>query len=522
MPIERRSGYRAMRHLLDYLNFERVRPQPLAPPKPSGFPVVKVLWFAVGLVACWWAFQLQAIPPRPRAMLAIALPMSLWWITEALPISITALLPLVLLPLFGLASPREAAAPYADPNVFLFIGGFILASCLQKWNLHRRLALLILLRLGDSPRRILLACMGVTAFLSMWASNTATVLMMYPIALALVDSGSSESADQRRSFTTALLLGIAYAASMGGMGTLIGTPPNIVFAAMVRRLDVGIREVPFLNWMGVALPLTAVMLVVIYFLLTRVLFRFDAKVFQTDPQHLHDELAALGPLSRGEAYIAIAFTATALLWITRKGLDFGAFRVPGWASLFAHGNLIHDGTVAIAVSMLLFIVPVNRSEGIFLMDRDWYRGIPWDIVMLFGGGFALAQGFQTSGLSEFLGGQLGFLAALPVLPMMIVICAFMTLTTNMTSNTATTTVMLPILAATGQAMGASPLLLMLPATFAASAAFMLPVGTPPNAIIFGSGRITIREMVRAGAVITVVSIPVTAVVAWWLGPLMLH
>jgi sodium-dependent dicarboxylate transporter 2/3/5 len=520
MAVERRGTYGALRHVLDYLNFERVRPLP-QPTKASGFPAVKVLWFLLGVAGCLWAATLTGIPEKPRAMLAIALPMSVWWITEALPISITALLPLVALPVLGLATPREAAAPYADPNVFLFIGGFILASCLQKWGLHKRLALLILLRFGGSARSILLVCMGVTAFLSMWASNTATVLMMYPIALALVDSGSSEDEAARHNFTTSLLLGIAYAASMGGTATLIGTPPNIVFAAVVRRLDIGVREVPFLHWMGVGLPLALVMLAVTYLLLTRVLYRFDANLFRTDTARLRSDLAALGPLSRAEAYIAIAFTATALLWITRKDIDLGLLAVPGWSRLFAHGALIHDGMVAIAVSILLFIIPVDRRQGIFLMDREWFRGIPWDIVMLFGGGFALAQGFQSSGLSEFLGEQLDFLGAMPVLPMMVVIALFITIITNLTSNTATTTVMLPILAATALATQTPPLLLMLPATFAASAAFMLPVGTPPNAIIFGSGRITIPEMMRAGFLLTLLSAPIIAVMCWWLGPLML-
>jgi sodium-dependent dicarboxylate transporter 2/3/5 len=308
---------------------------------------------------------------------------------------------------------------------------------------------------------------------------------------------------------------------MGGMGTLIGTPPNIVFAAVVRRMDIGVKDVPFLNWMGVGVPLAAIMLVVIYLVLSRVLYRFDDKVFQTDTQHLRDELMALGPMSRGEVYIAIAFTGTALLWITRQDIELGAFTLPGWSHLLPFGANIHDGTVAIAVSILLFILPVDRKKGIFLMDREWFHSIPWDIVMLFGGGFALAQGFQNSGLSTFLGEQLQFLGDLPVLPMMILITLFMTLITNLTSNTATTTVMLPILASTALATQSPPMLLMLPATFAASAAFMLPVGTPPNAIIFGSGRITIPQMMRAGFLITLISAPIIALVSWWLGPIML-
>jgi len=518
---EQRRTHPTYRKILHYLNFERVEPTEVPPPKRTGFPEIKLLYILVGLAGSYWATTLTIMPEPARLMLAIALPMGVWWITEALPISITALLPLVLLPVFGIAKPREAAAPYADPNVFLFIGGFILAACMQKWGLHKRMALLILLKLGSSPKRVLLACMGVTAFLSMWASNTATVLMMFPIALALVDSGTSESEEARKNFTVCLLLGIAYAGSMGGIATLIGTPPNIVFASVARRLDVGIPEVSFLKWMGVGVPLSLIMLVLIYQLLTRLLFRFDAKVFKTDVEQLRQDLTELGPMSAGEKYIAGLFSLTALLWITRKNIVLGTVVIPGWSNLFPAGSYFHDGTVAIAMATLLFIVPVDRKKGIFMMDRDWYKAVPWDIVLLFGGGFALAQGFSKSGLSTFLGEQLTFLSGLPVLVMMLGICLFMTFVTELTSNTATTTVMLPILAATAMATGQQPLLLMLPATFAASAAFMLPVATPPNAIVFGSGRITIPQMVRAGILINIISAPIIAVVTWWLGPIML-
>ena len=518
---DRRPARRALRSLLNYLDFERIEPATAEAPKSTGLPGIKLVWVALGLLASFWASTLTGMPEQARMMLAIALPMGIWWITEALPISITALLPLVLLPVFGIVKPRAAAAPYADPNVFLFIGGFILAACMQKWGLHRRMALLILLRLGSSPKRILLACMGVTAFLSMWASNTATVLMMFPIALALVDSGTSESEAARKNFTVCLLLGIAYAGSMGGIATLIGTPPNIVFASVSRRLEVGIPEVSFLNWMGVGIPLSLIMLVLIYQILTRILYRFDAKVFKTDVDKLRKDLAELGPMSPGEKYIAGLFSFTALLWITRKNIVLGSVTIPGWSNLLPYGGYIHDGTVAIAMAMILFVVPVDLKRGVFMMDRDWYKSIPWDIVLLFGGGFALAQGFTKSGLSTILGEQLSFLGGLPVLVMMIGICLFMTFVTELTSNTSTTTVMLPILAATATATGQNPLLLMLPATFAASAAFMLPVATPPNAIVFGSGRITIPQMVRAGILINIISAPIIALVTWWLGPIML-
>ena len=518
----RQNPSRIIRAILEYLNFERPEPPPELPPRPTGFLSIKLVWFLLGLVLAAWMLRsegLGSMPPQARAMLAVAAPMALWWITEAMPISITALVPLVALPWLGISSARETAAPYADPNVFLFIGGFVLASCVQRWGLHKRLALWILLSLGSSPRRLVLGCMGVTALLSMWASNTATVLMMFPIALALVDRGGSDSEEAKHAFTLCLLLGIAYGGSLGGVATLIGTPPNIVFASLVRRLDVGLGEVTFLTWMYVGVPVSLAMLALIYLLLTRVLFRFEESAFVTDTAQLEKDLADLGPISRGETYIAILFSITALLWITRGDIELGSFVIPGWSNLFAHGRAIHDGTVAILMAILLFVVPVDRRAGVFLMDRDWYKAVPWDIVMLFGGGFALAQGFGSSGLSAYLGEQLGFLANLPTLGMMIAVALFMTFITELTSNTATTTVMLPILAATATATGTSAELLMLPATFAASAAFMLPVATPPNAIIFASGRISIPEMARAGFLLNIISAPVIALLCWLLGPL---
>jgi len=522
VQTERRRN-RLLRNLFEYLNFERPE-APELKPVTTGYVKFKVGWALAGLAVC--ALTLTAGPypglaaPAQR-MLAVALLMAVWWLTEAVPISVTALLPLVAFPLLGLADAKATAAPYADPNVFLFIGGFILASCMQKWDLHKRLALHILLAVGSSPHRILMGCMAVTAFLSMWASNTATVLMMFPIASALIDRGDSPDERSRRNFTISLLLGLAYAGSMGGTATLIGTPPNIVFASMVRRLDVGIGEVSFVRWMGLGVPIMLAGLVLIYLLLSRVVYPFDARAFTTDVEHLRREKEALGPMGLGEKYIAVAFSLTALLWITRKDLALGAFVIPGWSGLLPFGHLIHDGTVAIAVSAVLFLLPVDRARGVFLMDRDWYKPIPWDIVLLFGGGFALAQGFISSGLSSYLGARLEFVGGLPTLLVMLLICLFMTFLTEFTSNTATTTVMLPILAATAAATGAQPPLFMLPATFAASAAFMLPVATPPNAIVFASGRIRIGHMARAGLLLNLLTAPVIAVLCWWLGPLVL-
>lgn len=482
---------------------------------------LKWIWFGAGLLFAGLVMKgawFDAMPPQARAMASIAVLMAIWWITEAIPIAITSLVPLVALPVLGIVNPRAAAAPYADPNVFLFLGGFILAACMQRWNLHKRIALEIVYFIGGSQRRIIIGCMGATAFLSMWASNTATVMMMMPIALALVEGRPEESTEDKGRFATALFICIAYAGSMGGVGTLIGTPPNIVFSAMVRRLDTGIVEVSFLQWMAIGIPMMAIMLPIIYVMVVEVVFRLERKTAPTDRKALADELKALGPISPGEWYIGTAFTLTALLWIFRKDINLGEIIVPGWSVLFAHGKWIHDGTVAIFMAMLLFILPVNWKKGLFLMDRTWFKDIPWNIVLLFGGGFSLAQGFQKSGLSQYLGENMSFLGTLPPFLVMLAIALFMTFLTELTSNTATTTALLPILAASAQAAGYSPLLYMLPATLAASCAFMLPVGTPPNAIVFASGKVSISQMARTGLMINLISAPVIALLSWWLAP----
>jgi len=491
----------------------------------------RAILFALGLGAGLWLGLgpgLAEMPPQARAMAAVAAPMAIWWITEAIPIAATALVPLVALPLLGIASPREAAAPYADPNVFLFIGGFIFAVCMERWNLHRRIALTILGWVGASPRRILLGFMGATAFLSMWTSNTATTLMMLPIAMAVVQGrgrhaagevpgGAADSAAQAR-FATCLFLIVAYSASVGGIGTLIGTPPNIVFASMVKRMEAGMPEITFVRWMAIGLPVVVVMLPLVYLILTRVVFPIGAETSLADPGTLERQRQELGPITPAERRIAAVFAVTALLWIFREDIVLGTVTVPGWSGLLAHGKSIHDGTVAVAMALLLFIIPAGRIGGPALMGEDWYRGIPWHIVVLFGGGFALAQGFQSSGLSEQLGARLSFLSGLPPYPMLLAICLFMTFLTELTSNTATTTAMLPILAATAVAGGQPPLLYMLPAAISASCAFMLPVATPPNAIVFGSGHVTVPQMARAGLLINLTSAPLIAWLVWWLAP----
>jgi sodium-dependent dicarboxylate transporter 2/3/5 len=302
------------------------------------------------------------------------------------------------------------------------------------------------------------------------------------------------------------------------MGTLIGTPPNIVFASLARRLG-GVPEVTFVQWLGIGLPAVAAMLPLVYLILTRLVFRIGDSLPGVSRDSLAESRRALGPMSAPERWIAAIFGATALLWIFREDIQIGNVTVPGWSGLLPFGKLIHDGTVAIAMALLLFVIPVDWRRGRFLMGEDWPRRIPWDVAILFGGGFSLAQGFQTSGLSEYLGSRLDFLGGLPLYPMILAICLMMTFLTELTSNTAITTALLPIFAASAAAAGQPALMYMLPATLAASCAFMLPVATPPNAIVFGGGHVTLPQMARAGLIINLTSAPLIAFLVWWLAPL---
>ncbi len=431
--------------------------------------------------------------PQADAMLGIALWMAIWWLTECVPLAVTALIPLIAFPLTGIATAKETAPRYMTSIMFLFVGGFLIAQALERVGLHRRLALLVLARLHHSPIQILAGFALTTAFLSMWISNTATTMLMVTIALAVL-SRLDELLDARRMATlaTALLLTIAYSANIGGMGTPVGTVPNLVFLENVRAAAPELAP-SFLQWMMVGVPLVAAGLLVVLFLLGRPLRGLPWQPGSVD--HLRAELEALGPLGRGEKFVAGVLTVTALAWMTRQGIETDAFTLPGWSSLLPHPG-IDDGTVAIAGAMLLFLIPAHEGQPV--LDREAIGRLPWDILVLLGGGFALAMGMKASGLSLWVGEQLGFLAAVPLPLMLLGVALAIVFLTEFTSNTATTQVMLPVLAAVAASTGQDLIALLLVTTLAASCAFMVPVATPPNAIVFASGRIPMASMVRSG------------------------
>jgi len=465
-------------------------------------------------------FSLFLLLPAPRGLgpagmrvAGVALWMVSWWIGEVIPLAATALLPLVLFPLLGVMGSKQVAPYYADHNIFLFLGGFLIALGIERWGLHRRLALLSLRLFGRrvgpgsweaGQRRLVLVFMVVTALLSMWVSNTATTLMILPIATAVLH-GREDGADRSR-LDRALLLGVAYAASIGGLGTLIGTPPNIVLAGQVSELVHPGASIGFGQWMLMGIPLVAVMLPLAWWYLVGFAVRLPAGA---PPVRLDLQAAggAPGPLSRGEKTVLAVFALTALGWCLRK--PFIAPWFPG----------VTDASLAVGGALLLFVIPVDWAAGVFALDWKQAERVPWGVLLLFGGGFALAAGMQQSGLAHWLSLQLGGLSGLPLPLLLLLVALLMAGLTELASNTAITTTMLPILAPAARALGLHPLTLMVPATLAASCAFMLPAATPPNAIVFGTGRIRLPEMFRVGLGLEIIGALVITLLVWALaGP----
>ncbi len=421
-----------------------------------------------------------------------AMLMAVFWITEPIPIPATALLPLVLFPLLGLAGGGEAAAPYASPIIYLFLGGFFIAAAMQRWDLHRRLALKLISAIGTKPTRLVAGFLLSSALLSMWVSNTATAMMMLPIAISVTQLANGSGHREYDSFATVLLLAVAYGATTGGMATLIGTPPNALLAGYMEKVH-GIT-IGFGQWMLLGVPLTLITLPVVYLVLTRVSFRLKNTSIAGMDGLIQTERVKLGPVSRGEAVTAIVFSLTALAWITQPLI---AKVLPG----------VSDTLIAIAGALCLFIIPVSFSRGEFALDWDSARSVPWDVLLLFGGGLSLAGMIDQHGLSRYLGELCGALGGMPVIVTLAIVCFGILMLTELTSNTATAATFLPVMGALAVSLGQNPLLFLVPAALAANCSFMMPVGTPPNAIVFGSGRITLPQMARAGLWLNLALVP---------------
>ncbi|MGE0823991.1 MAG: DASS family sodium-coupled anion symporter [Candidatus Binatia bacterium] len=478
----------------------------------------------LGLLGGVGAFAVLLLLPPPEGMslaawrtAAVAALMGVWWITEAVDLTVTAFVPLFLFPVLDILPASAVSSAYAGQIVFLFFGAFFLALATERWGLHRRVALWIVSRIGGSPRLLLLGFFGTTALLSMWMSNTASTVVMLPIALAILTHIEAQGYDTNSGFGTALILGMAYSASIGGVSTPVGTPPNAVFLGAFENLFPDAPNIGFLYWMLFGVPTAVVMLVCLWIYLVYIVFRLPTTGWQEDQTFLAQQIQDLGPMSRPERRVLLLFAITALLWMFRTDLPLGPITIPGWVNLFPAPANIKDSTVAMFMATLLFVIPTGEGKGSCLLDRTIFERMPWGILVLLGGSLALAQGVGSSGLARWIGTQLDFLQNLSPLSAIVAVCSLLVGLTEFTSNTATTTLMMPVLAATATGMKIDPLLLMIPATFAASFAFMLPTATAPNAIVFASRRVTLPQMFWIGLGLNIVGVLVLPILLYLIG-----
>jgi sodium-dependent dicarboxylate transporter 2/3/5 len=440
--------------------------------------------------------------------------------TETLPLSVTSLIPLIIFPLSGVISASIISEAYVNSIIFLFLGGFLIAIAIESWNLHRRIALKIILFFGTKPSRLLLGFMVASAFLSMWISNTATALMMLPVAFAVVKQFSNYSEDNYN-LTKAILLGIAYSCSIGGIATIVGTQPNLVLIRVTKITFPSSPQISFTDWMMLALPISLIILA-LAFLLIKFLFRLnDDKLNKNNllnKNYIQEEYVKLGKMSYEEKVVATVFLITISLWIFRTNINLGFIEIIGWASLLNLDNYVDDSTVAIISAFLLFIIPTkNGFSQKRILTISAIEKVPWNVILLFGGGFALASAFTESGLSNMIGTRLSTFKDINLILMILIISITINFLTEFTSNTAVTQMILPVLGSISISLQLHPFLLMIPATLAASMAFMLPVGTPPNTIVFSSNKLKILDMTKTGFLLNIISTIVITLVVYFLG-----
>ena len=472
------------------------------------------LWLGLALAAMGFATaSLQSVMPQPAWLAAtVGLWMAIWWATEALPLAATALLPLVVFAPLGLASARDAAAPFAHPTIFLFLGGFLMASAMERWSLHRRIALAILQRTGTEGRRLIAGFMLVSALLSMWMTNTSTTLMLVPIVMSVIGVMREHSGELGEAavdaFALALLLGLAFSASIGGLATLIGTPPNALLVAyLAENHDI---DISFARWMLVGIPVTLVLLPVTWWLLTARLFPVHIPAHPAVRAHLAQLRADQGPMTAAERRVAAVFALLVLGWMLRRPLQ-AMFDMPG----------LSDTAIVMAAAIALFVTPSGTAGRQPLLAWEDTVRLPWGVLLLFGGGLSLAAVVNNSGLALWLGESLAPLNVFGVAVLLLAAVALTIFLTELTSNLATTATLLPVMGAISLQLGLPPLLLTVPVTIAASCAFMLPVATAPNAIVFGTGRIRIAEMVRAGIWLNLIAVAIVWCAGRYAAPVLL-
>lgn len=458
--------------------------------------------FAVFMLA---AGSQQIMPDPAFKVAAVGLWMAIWWSTEALPVPVTAFLPIVTFDLLGIASIRETTAAYAHPTIYLFLGAFILALAVEKWNLHKRVALVVLSKTGTDGKRLIGGFMLVAAMLSMWMTNTSTTMMLLPIAMsvaAVITDNSPDLTDaSKKQFKTAMLLGLAFAATIGGLSTLIGTPPNVFLQGFLQE-EYQI-EISFALWMMVGVPIAAILLPTAWVLLTRIVFKVDIAENQQVASLLQESKQQLGAMTSAEKRVGLIFLVVVAMWIMRARIGIDG---------------VSDASIAITAALVLFMMPSGKSKSPLLLQWSDVARLPWGVLILFGGGLSLASAVKNTGLALWLGESLAPLSGLGIVFLIVAATCLVIFLTELTSNLATAATFLPVIAALAVQTDINPLMLCVPVTLAASCAFMLPVATPPNAIVFSSGMITIPQMVRAGVALNALSIVILTAVAIWLVP----
>jgi len=473
--------------------------------KNIGLFLGPILFILIRLV-----IEVEGLSDEANAILASTLWIATWWITEAIPIAVTSLLPIILFPLSGGLSISETSSSFGHRYIFLYLGGFILALAIEKWNLHRRIALKIISLIGTNVRKIILGFMVATSFLSMWISNTATAVMMLPIGIAIVKQMSNlKSTDKKENiiFGKSLMLSIAFSASIGGIATLIGTPPNLVFAGILQ--EIYNVEISFLKWFIFGLPISILLIIISWLYLTRIAFNFKQKEFKEGEIEIKNELNNLGKISYEEKVVLSVFILTGMAWISRSFL----------LNIFIPS--LDDTIIALICGVSLFLLKTKNKNGFKERIMNWEDAVklPWGVLLLFGGGLAIAQGFQSSGLANWIADNLTKLNGFSLIIILMVVIAAVNFLTEITSNLATIAMLLPILAPTAIILDVHPFILMVAATLSASCAFMLPVATPPNAVVFGSNYLKISDMVRVGILMNLISIIIIFIMVYYILPI---
>ena len=515
------------------LSQKAARPRRLREPRQKIGLVLGPVLFLI----CGWGLQTQGLEAQASWAAAIVALMSCWWITEPVPLWATACLPLPLFPLLTDAAFLPLLLQYFDPVNFLFLGGMWIAACMEQWGLHRRIALNIISAIGTSPRRIVLGFMLATSFVTLWISNTASAMMMFPIGMAVIrkfEEQTSWDDPLLRRFGLALMLGMAYAASIGGIGTKIGTGTNLVF---VKNSPM---PIDFLTWIKIGFPVVLISIPLVWFYLVRFGAHLPDQDFPGGGETIHNERRKLGRMSRGELTALVAFMTAAMLWIFRKDIDLGQFIIPGWSRLIPWdwSDLLPlenwsapvqklfsepgDAVVAMVIGTALFFIPVSRRPVQFALSPKRASRIAWGLLVLLGGGFAMAYGIQSSGLSDTIAGSLSHLGGMPPFLLLLVASLVAVALTEVASNTATASILLPILAASAAGFGMHPIPIMLAVTLASSFGFMLPAGTPPNAVAFSSGYISVPQMARSGLVVDLFGAILVALLCYFVVPMILN